>query len=128
MISVGIHPELNVTVYVVRSPFGPFVQCGDATEANPTPPGCWLPKNLAVDDITLDVATRLLRFPRILGRHPETDVDVAIHLQHSGACIRSETIIHGKQRHAVTRTEESDNVLTMTLDRAVELLDAIGNR
>ncbi len=128
MISIGTHPKTGLTVYVVRSPFGPYIQCGDATDDNPTPIGCWLPKNVATSDVTLETAVALLKFPRVLGPHPITGVDVCIQLHHSGACLRSETIIHGTQRHTVTRIEPSDNVLTLTLERALELLDQVGKR
>jgi len=127
MIHLGNHPEDGLPVYAIRSPFGPYVQCGDASETNRTPRGCWLPSGWDVGDLSLETALQLLAFPKTLGTHPVTGVDVVIHLQQIGATIRSETIIGGTQRHCVTKLEPQDEVLTFTLDQAVNLLDRVGN-
>ncbi len=118
MICLGLHSENGLPVYVVRSPFGPYIQCGDATEADPKPLGCWLPPGLDPSAVTLETATEILRFPRTLGKHPVTGADVQIRLEERGAFVDSETIIG----HVTTRIGPDDNVLTMTLDRAIELL------
>lgn len=128
MSRVGTHPDTGLPIYAIRSPFGPYLQCGDANDTNPTPDGCWLPKNIDVHGVSLDDAVELLKFPRLLGTHPVTGADVQIHLQASGPCIRSEIMIHGTQRHTVTKVESTDDVLTMTLERAIELLDRVGRR
>ena len=126
MICLGLHSENGLPVYVVRSPFGSYIQCGDATEADPKPLGCWLPPGLDPSAVTLETATEILRFPRTLGKHPVTGADVRVHLQQRGALIRSEIIVEGKKRHVVTPIGPDDDVLTMTLDRAIELLEQIG--
>ena len=128
MICIGNHPDDGLPIYAIRSPFGPYLQCGDATDENTTPRGCWLPSGWDITDISLENALQLLAFPRNLGPHPVTGVDVVVHLQNFGAAIRSETIINGTQRHCVTKVEPQDEVLTLTLDQAVELLDRVGNR
>jgi DNA topoisomerase I len=128
MLQLGSHPDDGLPVYVIRSPFGPFLQCGDASDTDPTPRGCWLPSGWDITDLSLEAALQLLAFPKNLGPHPITGVDVVIHLQQIGATIRSETIIGGTQRHCVTKLEPQDELLTFTLDQAVELLDRVGNR
>jgi len=128
MILLGIHPDNGLPICAIRSPFGPYIQCGDATEANPRPVGSWLPSCLDVTDVSLETAIQLLTFPRVLGRHPITGADVKIQLRQSGAVVRSEVIIDGTQRHAVTRLEPENEVLSFTLDRAVQLLNRVGKR
>ena len=128
MIPIGTHPDDGLPIYAIRSPFGPYLQCGEATDTTPTPRGCWLPSGWDITDISLEIALQLLAFPKILGPHPVTGVDVVVHLEKIGAAIRSETIIHGIQRHCVTKLEPQDEVLTVTLDQAVKLLDLAGNR
>lgn len=128
MIHIGSHPDDGLPIYAIRSPFGPYLQCGDATDSIPTPRGCWLPSGWDITDISLEIALQLLAFPKNLGPHPVTGVDVVVHLEKIGAAIRSETIIHGTQRHCVTKMEPQDEVLTITLDQAVKMLDRVGNR
>ena len=128
MIRVGSHPDDGLPIYAVCSPFGPYLQCGEASDHNPTPRGCWLPAGWDVADISIDSALQLLAFPKNLGPHPTTGVDVVIHLEKIGAAIRSETMIEGTQRHCVTRLEPQDEILTFTLEQAVKLLDRVGNR
>jgi DNA topoisomerase I len=128
MIRIGRHPDDGLPIYAIRSPFGPYLQFGDATDTTPTPRGCWLPCGWDITDISLETALQLLAFPKNLGPHPVTGVDVVVHLERIGAAIRSETIIGGIQRHCVTKLEPQDDVLTVTLDQAVTLLDRVGNR
>ncbi len=56
MINLGNHPDDGLPVYAIRSPFGPYIQCGNASDANKTPRGCWLPAGL---DITDEIVVRL---------------------------------------------------------------------
>jgi hypothetical protein len=124
---LGDDPETGLPVFAVRSPFGPYIQCGEASETNRMPPGCWLPSPWDVSDLTLEVALQLLTFPRTLGPHPETGADVVVDLKQIGATIRSEIIIDGTQRHCVTKLVPEHDVLSLTLEQAVELLNRVRN-
>lgn len=127
MLSLGSHPEMGVPVYLVHSPFGPYIQCGIATNENPRPKGCWLPEELNTPDFSLDTEIALLNFPKTLGTHPVTGAPVTIHLERVGPTIRSEIMRGSTARHAVTRLYPFHNVLTFTLAQAVELLNNIGD-
>jgi DNA topoisomerase I len=85
MIHLGNHPDDGLPVYAIRSPFGPYLQCGDASDTHPTPRGCWLPSGWDIGDLSLETALQLLAFPKTLGPHPVTGADVVIHLQQIGA-------------------------------------------
>ena len=122
---LGSHPATGVPVYLVRSPFGPYIQCGNATVENPRPKGCWLPEELNTPEFSLEMAIALLDFPKTLGTHPITGAPVTIHLQSIGPTVRSEIIRDDTARHTVTRLYPVHNVLTFTLTQAVELLDGM---
>jgi len=128
MRNLGSHPETGLPVYLVRSPFGPYVQCGNATDENPRPNGCWLPEELNTPEFSLDTAIALLDFPKTLGTHPVTGAPVTIHLQSIGPTVRSEIMRGDTARHAVTRLYPGHNVSTFTLTQAVNLLNDIEER
>jgi DNA topoisomerase I len=125
---LGNHPVDGLPIVAIRSPFGPYIQHGEASDANPKPRGCWLPEGWDITDVSLECALELLTFPRNLGPHPVTGADVVIHLQQIGATIRSEVMIGGTRRHAVAKLEPQGEVLTFTLNQAVRLLDRVGRR
>jgi DNA topoisomerase-1 len=81
MMRLGNHPENGLPVFLVRSPFGMYIQYGEATEEQPRPQGCWLPAEWDARDVSLETALEFLTFPRKLGSHPVTGADVTIHLQ-----------------------------------------------
>ena len=128
MIHLGDHPDNGLPIYAIRSPFGPYIQCGDASDLNRKPGGCWVPNCWDITDLSLEIALQLLSFPRTLGPHPATGADVVIHLQHCGATIRSEIIVGGTQRPCVTMLEPQDAVLGLTLGQAIELLNRVVER
>ena len=123
MIRLGFHSDDGQPIYAVRSPFGPYIQWGDATEVNPEPKGCWLPKDYPVNDLTLALAIKYLRLPRVLGVHPETVAEVRVHMQESGPCLRSEIQIGNTTRHFVTHLEAEDDILTIDLERALDIIN-----
>jgi DNA topoisomerase-1 len=128
MRELGSHPETGLPVYLVQSPFGPYIQCGRATDENPTPQGCWLPEELNTPELSLETAISLLQFPKTLGTHPVTGAAVTIHLQNIGPTVRSEILQGDTVRHAVTRLYPVHNVLTLTLAQAVDLLSGVKER
>jgi DNA topoisomerase-1 len=68
------HDAEGRPVYVLRGPFGPYLQRGDGRkpERVSLPPG-WDPAT-----VTLERALALLALPRELGRHPETGETVRV--------------------------------------------------
>jgi topoisomerase IA-like protein len=125
---LGSHPADGLPVYAVRSPFGAYIQHGDARDDSLPPNGCWLPKNVDIREISLDSALAYLGFPRILGFYPNTDGEISVCLEPYGIMIRGEALIHGELRPCCTRLPDKDDPLTITLERAVEILDGISKR
>lgn len=109
---LGIHPKLDQPVLLKQGPYGPYVQLGDDDQEG-KPKRMSLPKGMQMEDVDLETAARLLELPRALGEHPEGGV-VRASIGRYGPYVQ-----HGST-FASLRAE--DDVLTVDLDRALELL------
>ncbi len=116
---VGLHPETGEPIYVLIGTYGPYVQLGDATEENKKPKRASLPKGVTIEDVTLDMAVGLLSLPRTLGIHPETNGKVQAGLGRFGPYVVHDQGKEGKEYRSL---KASDDVLTIDIERAVELL------
>jgi DNA topoisomerase-1 len=116
---VGFHPETGEPIYVLIGAYGPYVQLGDATEENPKPKRASLPKGVTLDNVTLDTAVGLLSLPRLLGVHPETGGKIQAGLGRFGPYILYDQGKDGKEYRSL---KAGDNVITIELPRALELL------
>ena len=94
--------------------FGPYVQKGEASEANPKPPRASLPKGWAPDSMTLERALQLLNLPRPIGPHPADGVLVEAGIGRFGPYVK-----HGAVYANIPDVEE---VFTIGMNRAVEVL------
>lgn len=109
---LGQHPENNLNVYVRNGRFGPYLQLGESG-GDEKPKTVSIPKGLDPATIDLQTALQYLDLPRTLGNHPETDEPVQALIGRYGPYVKS-----GKTNASLKKT---DDVLTITLDRAVEL-------
>jgi len=116
---VGTHPETGEPIYLKIGAYGPYVQLGDKTEENPKPKQASLPKGVTSETITLEMAVGLLSLPRNLGVHPETGSKIQTNLGRFGPYVVHDQGKMGKDYRSLKAT---DNVLTITLERALELL------
>lgn len=116
---VGRHPETGEPIYLKIGTYGPYVQLGDATEENPKPKTASFPKGVTAENLTLETAVGLLALPRALGVHPETNGKVQTSLGRFGPYIVHDQGKDGKDYRSL---KASDDVLTITLERALELL------
>ncbi|PPT07602.1 DNA topoisomerase I [Geitlerinema sp. FC II] len=120
---LGMHPETGEPIYLLIGSYGPYVQLGDKTDDNPKPKRASLPKGLKKEDVTLDIAVGLLSLPRKLGVHPETGNAIQAGLGRFGPYI-----VHkkggedGKDDYRSIKASSGDDVLTIQLDRALEML------
>ncbi len=109
---LGIHPDFDQPVLAKQGPYGPYVQLGD-DEQEGKPKRTSLPKGMKLEDVDLSTALGLLRLPREVGEHPE------------GGVIKSNIGRYGPYvQHGSTfaSLKAEDDVLTVGLDRALELL------
>ena len=126
---VGIHPETGEPIYFKVGKYGPYVQLGDKTDENSKPKMSSIPKkdsktNSTKDDVTLEMAVGLLSLPRLLGQQPATGGKVKAALGRFGPYVVHE--FKGPEDTKLQRDYRSlkkeDDVLTVTLKRALELL------
>ncbi|MGI8503142.1 MAG: type I DNA topoisomerase [Hassallia sp.] len=116
---VGRHPETGEPIYVKIGAYGPYVQLGDKTEENPKPKQASLPKGVTPENVTLEMAVGLLALPRTLGIHPATGGKIQTSLGRFGPYVVHD---QGKEGKDYRSLKASDNVLTISLERALELL------
>ncbi|OWY69120.1 DNA topoisomerase I [cyanobacterium TDX16] len=116
---VGIHPETGEPIYVKIGPHGPYVQLGEKTEDKPKPKQASLPKGVTPDNLTLETAVGLLSLPRLLGTHPATGGKIQASIGPYGPYVVHD---QGKEGKDYRSLKVSDNVLTVTLERALEIL------
>jgi DNA topoisomerase-1 len=115
---IGLHPDTGEPIYLLVGSYGPYVQLGDISDDNPKPKRASLPKGVKPEDITLEQAVGLLALPRLLGTHPLTGGKIKASLGRFGPYIVQE---EGKEKE-YRSLKASDDVLTITLDRALALL------
>ncbi len=116
---LGMHPETGEPIYVLIGPYGPYVRLGDVSEENKKPKQASLPKGVTTETVTLDMAVGLLALPRKLGVHPGTGGKVQASLGRFGPYVVHD---QGKEGKDYRSLKAGDDVLTITLERALELL------
>jgi DNA topoisomerase I len=94
--------------------FGPYIQRGEATEANPKPDRASLPKGWSPESLTLIRAMDLLNLPRLVGPHPADGQPIEAAIGRFGPYIK-----HGPVYANITDVEE---VFTIGMNRAIEVL------
>ncbi len=136
---LGTDPASGLKVYVNHGRFGHYVQLGENPEppasngangsgrkgakkkkaeaaAAPKPRRASLPAGVAASALTLDEALELLSLPRELGARPESGELVVASRGRFGPYVKC-----GDEFRSL---EEGDDVFTITLERALELLVA----
>ncbi len=103
---------LEIAVKVGR--FGPYVQRGEPTEAQPRPDRASLPKGWAAETLTLERALSLLDLPRVIGPHPGTGAPVEAGIGRFGPYIKHEA--------TYANIPDVEEVFTIGMNRAMEVL------
>ena len=116
--ALGVDPETGESIYLLNGQYGPYVQRGEATSDQPKPKRASLPPGTQPESITIAEALDLLRLPRLLGDHPQGGrVDAG--LGRFGPYV----VWHkGKGEREYRSIKGDDQVLTITVERALELL------
>ncbi|HET9706145.1 MAG TPA: type I DNA topoisomerase [Vicinamibacterales bacterium] len=113
--SLGADPKSAQKVYVMHGRFGAYVQLGETPEDRdaPKPRRASLGRDYSEETITLDVALKLLSLPRDLGVGDDGE-PIQANLGRFGPYVK-----HGSEFRSL---EESDDVYTISFERAKELL------
>jgi DNA topoisomerase-1 len=117
--TLGRHPETGEPIYLLIGSYGPYVQLGEASDENPKPKRASLPKGVNPQDVTLEMAVGLLSLPRTLGVHPGTGGKIQAGLGRFGPYVVHD---QGKEGKDFRSLKAGDDVLTISLERALELL------
>ncbi len=116
---IGKHPDSGDDVYVLNGRFGPYVQLGSTPEKvkgkKAVPPRrTGLPEGVKPEDVTMELAVKLLALPRELGVHPTTGEPI---LANSGKF--GPYIAHAGDFRSL---KGNDNPYDVSYDRAMEIL------
>jgi len=119
--SLGVDPATGQQVYVQHGRFGHYVQLGENPprvkgKTADKPKRASLPGGVSASAVTLDEALRLLSLPRELGAHPDNGEIVVAAIGRFGPYVK-----HGDEFRSL---EDTDDVYTVTIERALELLKA----
>ncbi|MCB2153296.1 type I DNA topoisomerase [bacterium] len=110
---LGQDQETGMTIYLAEGRYGPYVQLGEGS-GKAKPKRASLPKDMSPEDVTMEIAQRLLSLPRVLGKDPESGADIMANVGRFGPYVQK-----GRDFRSL---EDSDDVYTVGLDRALELL------
>ena len=112
--ALGTDPATSQQVYVMHGRFGAYVQLGETPEDRDTKPRrASLGRDFTEESITLEAALKLLSLPRDLGPGDDGEMIVA-NIGRFGPYVK-----HGSEFRSL---EESDDVYTISFERAKELL------
>ncbi len=111
---LGQDPKTGLSIYRLTGRFGPYVQLGEATEEQPKPRRASIPKGFDAKNVTIDQALHFLSLPKELGLHPTTGKPVMANAGRFGPYV-----VHEGDFRSL---KKEDNVYTVTLARALELL------
>lgn len=119
-LALGSPPDDERTVYLKDGPYGPYVQLGEDGKGDDRPARVSLPPGMSPEDVSLTIALRLLDLPRELGAHPDDGKPVKAGIGRYGPYV-----LHDGTYASLKKT---DDVLTVELDRGLELLAAKASR
>lgn len=116
---LGVHPNTGEPIYLLTGTYGPYVQLGETQDGKPKPKRTSLPKGMKEDEVTLDIALFLLSLPKTLGEHPDHEGMVQVGVGRFGPYVVYSHPENGKDYRSL---KADDNLLEITLERALELL------
>lgn len=120
---LGTHPDNGQEVSLRKGPYGIYVQLGEQEgkgKGATKPKRTSLLKGMKPEEVTLDVALRLLSLPRDLGTHPESGELIQAGVGRYGPYLK-----HGS---AYVSLPADDDVLTIGINRAVEVIAQAGSK
>ena len=113
---LGVDPDGEEEVWLRFGRFGPYVQRGTGEDVRRTS----LPRGLDPEEVDLAKALALLALPRELGRDPETGEPILAGINRFGPFLQKGDVF--------LRLPADEDVLTIGINRAVDLLAAAGDK
>ncbi len=113
--SLGIDPATGLAIFLRTGSYGPYIQLGEEEEdSKKKPKRASIPANVPLETLDFNKALAILALPRFLGNHPETTKEIRAGLGRFGPYI-----VHDGDFRSI---KEPDDVLSITLERALEML------
>jgi DNA topoisomerase-1 len=109
---IGTHPETGKPIYIKVGRFGPYIQLGESDDEEKRNQS--LLRNMQAEDLTLELACKLLELPRTLGENPENGEPVQAFDGRYGPYVKCE-----KETRSLP---EGVSPLEVTFDEAIVLL------
>jgi DNA topoisomerase-1 len=112
--SLGVDPTTNLPVYLKKGRFGPYIQLGEMVEGGEKPKMASLLPGIQPEAVSLEIALKLLAFPKLLGTNPENQTEVLVANGRFGPYVKC-----GSESRSIPADESP---LELTFERALELL------
>ncbi|MEM7496971.1 MAG: type I DNA topoisomerase [Pseudomonadota bacterium] len=110
---LGQDPETGEDVTLRSGRFGPYVQRGEQN-GDEKPKRASVPKGKPLESVTLEDALDWLKLPREVGKHPEDGAPIEAGIGRYGPYV--------KHNRTYANLEKGDDVLTVGMNRAMELI------
>ena len=101
-----VHPETGEPIFLKEGRFGPYIQSGKKMKS--------LLPGINPEEVTKEIAIGIINLPKDIGIHPKNSETIKSDIGRYGPYIRC-----GKTTRSIN---PPDNILEISLDRAVELL------
>ncbi len=113
---LGKDPATAQDVKLLSGRYGPYVQIGDASadKSAPKPRRASWPKDIPLENATLEMALKLLSLPREVGHHPQTGLPIIANNGRFGPYL-----LHDGKFKSIPK---ADSVYDIGLVRALEVL------
>ncbi|MDR3093121.1 MAG: type I DNA topoisomerase [Bacteroidales bacterium] len=111
---LGTDPETGKPVVAKVGKYGPLVQIGEVSDVD-KPRFAGLMKNQRIDTITLEEALELFKLPRKVGKYEDKEITASV-----GRF--GPYVLHSSKFYSLRPA--TDNPLTITLERAIEVIEA----
>ncbi len=112
--SMGTHPETGLPIFLMRGPYGPYIQLGEVKEGEKKPKRVGIPKTMDANAVDFEKSLALLQLPRNLGPHPADGKSVFANTGRFGPYVS-----HDGKFKSIPKDQD---VLAIELPAAVELI------
>ncbi len=113
---LGSDPKTGLSVKVKKGPYGFYIQWGEALSKKEKPKRVSLPTGASPETITLEEALSLGALPREVGLDPVTKEPITAAIGRFGPYVKIGSLF--------VSLKKTDDVMTIGLDRALELIAA----